>query len=335
MLRFVARRSASLVAVLVAVTALAFGAMNVLGDPLFNVVGFVAAVDCDAVEAGLAEDVSGQTAGGRGDCEVIAEARREHHLDRSLPVRYGYWLADIVRGDFGTSFKNELPVRDVIAEKLPRSALLMVVAQAIAIGVAVPWAVAAAYRAHRPFDRASTVGSFGLLAVPNFALGVILFYLFVVRWQVFDSRYDDADLWSRLRTLMLPALTLGLPTAAVYQRLLRTDLLTTMQEDYVVMARAKGMSDRWIMVRHVLRPSLFSLVTVFGLSTAGMIGGALVVEQIFSIPGLGRAVVEAVIRDDFPIVLGAVVVIATGFVVVNFAVDLVYSFIDPRVRADD
>ena len=121
----------------------------------------------------------------------------------------------------------------------------------------------------------------------------------------------------------------------IYQRLLRTDLLTTLQEDYVVMARAKGMSDRWIMFRHVLRPSLFSMVTVFGLSTAGMIGGALVVEQIFSIPGLGRTVVEAVIRDDFPIVLGSVVVIASGFVLVNFVVDLLYSFIDPRVRADD
>ncbi len=335
MLRFVARRFASLLAVLLAVTALAFGAMNVLGDPLFNVVGFIASVDCDAVEAGLVEDVSGQTAGGRGDCEVIAEARREHHLDRALPVRYGYWLSDIVRGDFGTSFKNELPVSDVLRDKLPKSLLLMGVAQAIAVGVAVPWAVAAAYRAHRSFDRASTVGSFGLLAVPNFALGVILFYLFVVRWQVFDSRYDDTDLASRLRSMVLPGLTLGLPAAAVYQRLLRTDLLTTMQEDFVHMARAKGMSDRWIMFRHVLRPSLFSMVTVFGLSTAGMIGGSLVAEQIFTIPGIGRALVEAVIRDDFPIVLGGVVVVATGFVVVNFVVDLLYSLIDPRVRADD
>ena len=335
MLGYVARRFASLVAVLLAVTALAFSAMNVLGDPLFNVVGFISSVDCDAVEAGLVDDVSGQTAGGRGDCEVIAEARREHHLDRSLPVRYGYWLADIVRGDFGTSFKNEMPVREVIGEKLPKSLLLMGVAQAMAVGIAVPWAVASAYRAHRPFDRASTVGSFGLLAIPNFALGVILFYLFVVRWQVFTSRYDDSDILSRLRSLVLPGLTLGLPVAAIYQRLLRTDLLTTLQEDYVVMARAKGMSDRWIMFRHVLRPSLFSMVTVFGLSTAGMIGGALVVEQIFSIPGLGRTVVEAVIRDDFPIVVGSVVVIASGFVLVNFVVDLLYSFIDPRVRADD
>ena len=334
MVGFVVRRVAALVAVLLAVTGLAFGAMNVLGDPLFNVVGFIASVDCDAVAAGEVDDISGQTAGGRGDCEVIAEARREHHLDRALPIRYGYWLGDIVRGDLGTSFKNEMPVREVIGEKLPKSVLLMVVAQVIAVGLAVPWAVAAAYRAHRPFDRASTVGTFGLVAIPSFALGVILFYLFVVRWQIFSSRYDDTDLWSRLRSMVLPGLTLGLPAAAVYMRLLRTDLLTTLQEDFVLMARAKGMSDQWVMFRHVLRPSLFSLVTVFGLSTAGMIGGSLVIEQIFSIPGLGRALVEALIRDDFPIVLGGVVVVATGFVVVNFAVDLLYTLIDPRVRAD-
>ena len=333
-MRFLAHRLAALLAVLLAVTALAFGALNILGDPLFNVVGFVASVDCDAVLAGEIEDISGQTAGGRGDCEIVEAARKEHRLDRALPVRYAYWLGDIVRGDFGTSFKNEMPVRQVIAEKLPKTVLLMVVAEVMGVVISIPWAVAAAYRANRRFDRASTVTSFGMLAIPNFAMGIILFYFFVVRWQVFPSRFEDTDLFARLKSMVLPGLTLGLPLAATYQRLLRTDLITTLQEDFVQMARAKGMSDRWIMFRHVLRPSLFSLVTVFGLSTAGLIGGSLVVENIFSIPGLGRAVVEAVIRDDFPIVLGSVVVIATGFVVINFTVDVVYSFIDPRVRRD-
>ena len=266
--------------------------------------------------------------------KVVEAARKEHRLDRALPVRYAYWLGDIVRGDFGTSFKNEMPVRQVIAEKLPKTVLLMVVAEVMGVVISIPWAGAAAYRANRRFDRASTVTSFGMLAIPNFAMGIILFYFFVVRWQVFPSRFEDTDLFARLKSMVLPGLTLGLPLAATYQRLLRTDLITTLQEDFVQMARAKGMSDRWIMFRHVLRPSLFSLVTVFGLSTAGLIGGSLVVENIFSIPGLGRAVVEAVIRDDFPIVLGSVVVIATGFVVINFTVDVLYSFIDPRVRRD-
>ncbi len=329
-----ARRLAQLVAVVLAVTFLAFAAMNTLGDPLFNVVGFHAAVDCDAVLAGEVEDVSAQGGTSIGDCQVVAEAREEFHLDEPLVFRYGRWVGDLLHGDFGTSFKNRMPVSTLLADRLPKSMLLMLMAEVFALTVSIPWAVAAAYRANRNFDRASTVGAFGMLALPNFALGVILFYLFVVRWQVFPSRFEDDSLPLRLRSLVLPAVTLGLPLAATYFRLLRTDLITTLQEDFVVMARAKGLSDRWILFRHALRPSLFSLVTVFGLNTAALIGGALIVEQIFSIPGLGRALVEASIRDDYPVVLGATVVIATGFVMINFAVDLLYSYLDPRVRRE-
>tara|TARA_B100000959_G_scaffold269921_1_gene316180 strand:+ start:1678 stop:2661 length:984 start_codon:yes stop_codon:yes gene_type:complete len=325
---------AQLVAVVLAVTFLAFTAMNTLGDPLFNVVGFYASVDCDAVLAGEIEDVSGQGGTGVGDCQVVTEAREEFHLDEPLPIRYGRWVGDLLHGDFGTSFKNRMPVNKLLADRLPKSLLLMAMAEIFAVAVSIPWAVAAAYRANRTMDRASTVGAFGMLALPNFALGVILFYFFVVRWQIFPSRFEDDNLLIRLKSLVLPALTLGMPLAATYFRLLRTDLITTLQEDFVVMAKAKGLSNRWIMFRHVLRPSLFSVVTVFGLNTAALMGGALIVEQIFSIPGLGRALVEASIRDDYPVVLGAVVVIATGFVVINFAVDLVYSYLDPRVRRE-
>jgi peptide/nickel transport system permease protein len=328
------RRLAQLVAVVLAVTFLAFTAMNTLGDPLFNVVGFYASVDCDAVLAGEIEDVSGQGGTGVGDCQVVTEAREEFHLDEPLPIRYGRWVGDLLHGDFGTSFKNRMPVNKLLADRLPKSLLLMAMAEIFAVAVSIPWAVAAAYRANRTMDRASTVGAFGMLALPNFALGVILFYFFVVRWQIFPSRFEDDNLLIRLKSLVLPALTLGMPLAATYFRLLRTDLITTLQEDFVVMAKAKGLSNRWIMFRHVLRPSLFSVVTVFGLNTAALMGGALIVEQIFSIPGLGRALVEASIRDDYPVVLGAVVVIATGFVVINFAVDLVYSYLDPRVRRE-
>jgi peptide/nickel transport system permease protein len=170
--------------------------------------------------------------------------------------------------------------------------------------------------------------------MPNFALAVVLFYFFVVKWEVFPSRFEDGDLVSRLHSLVLPACTIGLPLSAIYQRVLRTDLITNLQEDFVLMAKAKGLSDRRIMFRHVLRPSLFSMVTVFGLSASAAIGGSIIIEQIFSIPGLGRALYEAVVRDDFPVVLGSIVVIATGFVVINLAVDLVYSYLDPRISRD-
>jgi peptide/nickel transport system permease protein len=135
-----------------------------------------------------------------------------------------------------------------------------------------------------------------------------------------------------LHQLVLPALTLALPAAAVYQRLLRTDLITTLQEDFILTARAKGVSSRAILFKHALRPSMFSFVTVFGITTGALIGGALVVESIFLIPGLGRAIVEAVLREDFPVVLAIVMIVSAIFVFLNLIIDLIYSLIDPRVR---
>ncbi len=331
MARFVLRRVALLLAVLFAVTFLGFAAMNLLGDPLVNVVGVLAELDCDAIEAGTAEDTTVDAAS--RDCDTVAAARAEYHLDRAVPVRYGLWLGDMATGDFGTSFQNDQPVSQVIREKLPETVILLVMAQAVALGLAVPWGVLAAYRANRAFDRGSTVASFGLLSVPNFALGVVLLYLLALRWQIFPSAYESDSVSGLLFSMVLPALTLGLPLAASYQRLLRTDLITTLQEDYVHMARAKGLPPMRIMFRHALRPSLFSVVTVFGVSTGTLIGGSLVVEQIFGIPGIGREIVTAVIRDDFPVVLAIVMVVAVTFVVLNFLVDLLYSWLDPRVRA--
>lgn len=304
--------------------------MNLLGDPLVNVVGVLAELDCEAIAAGTAQDTAVDAAG--SDCDTVAAAKAQYHLDRAVPTRYLLWLGDMLTGDFGTSFQNDQPVSAVLREKLPETLMLLVMAQIVSVGIAVPWGVIAAYRANRAFDRGSTVASFGLLAVPNFALGVVLLYLLALRWQIFPSAYESGDFASRVFSLVLPAFTLGLPLAAGYQRLLRTDLITTLQEDYVHMARAKGLPPMRIMFRHALRPSLFSVVTVFGVSTGTLIGGSLVVEQIFGIPGIGREIVTAVVRDDFPVVLAIVMVVAITFVVINFLVDLLYSWLDPRVR---
>ena len=331
MARFLLRRLALLVAVLLAVTFLAFSAMNLIGDPLVNVVGVKAGLDCEAIEAGLAADTSVDSA--KSDCDEVAEAKAVYHLDRPVPIRYVLWLSDMATGNFGKSFQNEQPVRSVIREKIPETLILMTMAQIVALGVAIPWGVAAAYRANRVFDRTSTVFSFGLLSVPNFAMGVVLLYLLALRWQIFPSAYDSDSLRSLLFSMVLPAVTLGLPLSAGYQRLLRTDLITTLQEDFVHMAKAKGLPPLRIMFRHALRPSMFSVVTVFGVNTGALIGGSLVVEQIFGIPGIGREIVTAVVRDDFPVVLAIVVLVASAFVVVNFVVDLLYTWLDPRVRA--
>ena len=325
------RRLALLVAVLFAVTFLGFAAMNLLGDPLFNVVGVLAELDCEGIEARAAADPSLDWIS--KDCETIAEAKATYHLDRPVPVRYALWLRDMATGDFGTSFQNEQPVAEIVREKLPETLILLVMAQIVSLGVAIPWGVMAAYRANRAFDRGSTVASFGLLSVPNFVMGIVLLYLLALRWNVFPSAYESDSLGGLLYSMILPAFTLGLPLAASYQRLLRTDLITTLQEDFVHMARAKGLPPLRIMFRHALRPSLFSVVTVFGVSTGSLIGGSLVVERIFGIPGIGSEIVTAVIRDDFPVVLAIVVLIAAAFVVINFVVDLFYTWLDPRVRA--
>ncbi len=333
MTRFLLRRVLQLVLVLLAVTFLVFSSLNLLGDPLVNIIGPLAAIDCTDVEAGLVED-SSSTATGIGDCEVVRLARRDYRLDEPLVSRYFLWLGDVAQGDLGTSFKNEgVPVSDIVREKLPKSLLLMVMAETIALSIAIPLGVWAAYRAGRGVDKATSLFSFVSLSIPNFALGVILLQVFSLKTGLLPSSFDDTDLFSRLHSLLLPSFALGLGIAATYQRLLRTDLLTTLQEDFVHMARAKGMPDRHVMLRHALRPSLFSLITVFGVSTGALIGGSLVIEQIFVIPGIGREIVVAVVRDDFPVVLGSVLVIAVGFVVINFLVDLLYTWLDPRVRA--
>jgi len=304
---------------LLAVSALTFSAMNVLGDPLFNILGPAAA------------DVNNPA-----NAEKIAAARAQYNLDDPLPVRYAKWLGDFVTGDMGVQFSStgQPPVTNLIKERLPRSLTLLVMAQAFAVIISVPWALFAASKANKVPDKLSTLGSFALIAMPAFALAVILKYLLAIKLGWFPLAYNaGASLPRRLWQTVLPALTIALPAAAVYQRLLRTDLITTLQEDFILMARSKGVSRRGVLYKHALRPSLFSFITVFGINTGALIGGAFVVEQIFLIPGLGRTIVESIAREDFPVVLAIVMIVTTAFVVLNVLIDILYSVIDPRVRA--
>ena len=314
MARYLLTRLWQLVFVLFLVSLLAFIALNLLGDPLNNLFG-PALEDPD-----FAADVEA--------------AREEWHLDDPLPVRYVRWVGDMVTGDFGRSFASRLDVSTVLAQRRPQTLLLLLEAQVLALWSAVPGAVWSAARASARVDKASTAISFGFIAIPNFALGVILLWLLIIQLGWFELTYDDTNLWTRLVSLFPAALTLAVGLAGAYQRLLRTDMVATLQEDFVLMAKAKGMSNRRILWRHALRPSLFSLITVFGINTGALIGGSLVVERIFNIPGLGNELAESVIRNDYPIVLAGVVVVATGFVVINVLVDILYSFLDPRIRDD-
>jgi peptide/nickel transport system permease protein len=182
------------------------------------------------VEAGLREDSYTSINNSRGDCEIIGEAKADFGLDKPVVQRYFTWLGNIITGDLGTSFQTQLPVSEIIAQKLPKSLMLMVMAQIIALAVAIPVGVYSAYRAGRAVDRATSVASFGLLSIPNFALGVIVLQFFALRNQWLPASFDDTSIGTRIHSLILPATVLGLGIAATYQRLLRTDLLTTLQE---------------------------------------------------------------------------------------------------------
>ncbi len=318
MLRFILPRLGLAVLLLLTVSAITFGAMNILGDPLFNILGPI---------AGDTENPS--------SVALIDAAKEEYNLDRPLPVRYALWLGDFVRGDFGVQFSEDgqPPVRDLIVERIPRTISLLLLAQTFAVILAIPWALATASKANTRFDKTSAYLAFLMIALPGFALAVMLKYAFAIRFEIFPQAFVANDPFlTRMWQLTLPALALAITVAAVYQRLLRTDLITTLQEDFILTARSKGVSRRNILFRHALRPSLFTFVTIFAVNTGALIGGALIVEQIFLIPGLGRATVEAILREDFPVVLAIVVIVSTTFVFLTLVVDIVYGLIDPRVR---
>ena len=307
-----------LIALLLAVSMLTFGAMNLLGDPLFNILG----------------PVAGDTENPENLAKIQA-AKEQFYLDRSLPERYGRWLGDFVTGDFGVRFSatGQPPVSEVIKERLPRTLALSGMAMTFTLAIGIPWGVWSGSRADTIRDRMSTGVAFLFVSIPNFALAVVLYYVVGIRLNWLPLRFDAGDpFWQRIHQLVLPAIALALPGSAVYQRLLRTDMITTLQEDFILMARAKGLPRRHILFRHALRPSLFSVVTLFGINGGALLGGALIVEVIFGIPGVGSLLVESIFRDDFPVVLAIVMILTASFVVMNFLVDILYSVIDPRVR---
>jgi peptide/nickel transport system permease protein len=317
-MRYWGQRIGMAALLLFAVSALTFGAMNTIGDPLFNILG----------------PVAGDTSN-PDSAKLIAKAKEEFNLDDPLPSRYVQWLGGFFTGDMGVNFGSDgqPPVTELIKERAPRSIMLLVMAQVMAIGLSIPWALAAASRANKPIDRMSTIFTFLLVALPNFAMAIVLKFILGIKWEFLPITFTANDpFFSRVHQMILPALTIALPAAAVYQRLLRTDLITTLQEDFILMARSKGVSRRRILFKHALRPSLFSFITVVGLNTGALIGGSLVVEQVFRVPGLGLSLVEAVLTDNFPVVLAIVMIVATTFVLINLFVDVLYSLIDPRVR---
>lgn len=270
--------------------------------------------------------------------ERVDEIRTEMGLDDPLPVRYVRWLGDAVRLDFGDSVVIDgFTSWDLISASLPKTVELMILAELISVAIAVPLAIGSARRPGGLLDRASSALAFGVLALPAFVLGIYLSYVFGVRLGWFPTIVDNlpsffSDPFGNLRQMLLPAITLALNLVAVYLRLLRSDLIDTLQEDYVMLAQARGLSERRIMWRHVLRPSSLNFITAFGLNVAGLIGGAFIVEVLFAINGIGRLTIQSVLLKDYAVVAAAVALLTVAYVTVNLIIDLLYSALDPRIR---
>lgn len=311
--KYARQRLLQLVIVVFAVTVLTFSLLRLLpGDPAISI------------------------AGPGASPEQLDQIREEWGLDQPIPVQYVRWLGKLFTGDLGRSSSFNVPVTDLVSQRLPVSLMLMIYGMTLGLLLAIPLGVLTAYRANRMTDRTISTVSFGLLSMPPYILGVLLVYLFALKleWLPAQSKYysffESPSL--HFQNLILPALTLALGELAVFQRLLRSDMIATLQQDFITMARAKGMPTKRILFRHALRPSTFSLITAAAVTVGTLIGGAVIVEQIFGLPGMGQLTVEAVFRRDFLVVQFCVVIFAVAFVLVNFVVDVLYAVIDPRIR---
>ena len=269
--------------------------------------------------------------------ELLEKVRNDLGLNDPLPVRYVNWLTDALQGDLGESYINRgQEVSDVIKDRLPVTAQLAVMAIAIALILAVPIGILGAYKEGRWQDKGSSAGVQVALSVPNFITGIFLIWLFSVQlgWLPASnwSRVSDKGVWENFKTAIMPATALGLTQAAIFSRLVRSDMIATLKENYVLAARAKGLSDRFILARHALRPSSLSLATIVGINFGALLGGTVVIETLFAIPGLGFRLINAINQRDILVIQGITVFLAVVYVVINTLVDLFYTVLDPRIR---
>jgi peptide/nickel transport system permease protein len=312
MLGFVARRLLYLVPVLVAVSLLTFLIASLLPGDLAYVI-----------------------LGDQATPEKVAALRHDMGLDEPIWWRYLSWLGHVLQGDFGRSFRTGQTVLQAVTERLPVSLELMVLAELGALAIGIPLAIACAVRSGSAFDRFMTGSAFGMLSVPAFLSAILLIYLFAVelRWLPATGYVPfEEDPIGNLRSFLLPALTLALGEWPVLMRVLRSDMIATLQEDYIAMARAKGLKPSRILLVHALKPSSLTLVTVTGINIGRLIGGTVIVESIFALPGIGRLLLGAIFTRDLIILQGVVLFVAFGYVLMNFIVDMLYAVLDPRIR---
>lgn len=312
MLGFVVRRVLSVIPVLLIVAVLVFLMLRLVpGDP--------AAV------------IAGDTA----TDEQVQALRERMGLEKPLPAQFAIWIGNVLRGDLGESYFFKKPVAELIGQRLEPTLALGLCALLLAILVAVPIGVLAAFRQGSWIDRLVMGLSVLGFSMPLFVLGYLLVYVFSVELEWLPvqgySRIREG-FWPWLERLVLPSLALSVGYIALIARITRTSVLEVLNEDYIRTARAKGLTEREMLVRHALRNAAVPILTIIGIGIAVLIGGAVVTESVFAIPGLGRLTVEAVLSRDFPVIQALILLFSTGYVFVNLLVDIGYAFLDPRIR---
>ncbi|MEO8145705.1 MAG: ABC transporter permease [Betaproteobacteria bacterium] len=310
--KYLARRLASILPTLFFVTILIFGLQQLLpGDPAIVLAG---------------EDQ---------DPTVIAYLREKLHLDEPFPVRYAYWLGGVVRGDLGDSLRIQKPVTELILEKLPVTLQLAAMAMLIALAIGITAGIVSAVLKGSAWDYAANVFALWGLSTPNFWLGIMLILLFSVQlgWLPASGYVSPfEDLKANLASMVMPAFVLGNAIAAVLMRHTRSAMLQVLNSDYVRTARAKGLDEHVVVLKHALRNALIPIITLGALEFGTLLSGAVLTEQVFSIPGFGKLIVDAVFNRDYAVVQGVVLFTATAYITLNLLADLGYFVVNPRMR---
>jgi peptide/nickel transport system permease protein len=274
-------------------------------------------------------------AGEERDPAVIAHLRETMHLDRPFPVRYLYWLGGVVHGDLGESLRMQQPVRKLIADKLPVTLELASIAIVIALVIGIPAGIVSAVRRGTGWDYAANLFALWGLSTPNFWLGIMLILLFSVTlgWLPASGYVSPhEDLRANLAAMIMPAFVLGNAIAAVLMRHTRSAMLQVLSSDYVRTARAKGVRERDVVLKHALRNALIPVITLGALEFGTLLSGAVLTEQVFTIPGFGKLIVDAVFNRDYAVVQGVVLFTATAYIVLNLVADVLYAVANPRLR---
>jgi len=274
-------------------------------------------------------------AGEEKDPQVIAQIRQQYHLDEPLPMQYGRWMAGVLQGDLGESMRIKQPVAQLVVEKLPVTLQLATMAMLIALLIGIPAGILSAVKKGSAWDVGANVFALWGLSTPNFWLGIMLIFLFSVKlgWLPASGFVSPReDLMQSLATTIMPAFVLGNAIAAVLMRHTRSAMLQSMSADYVRTARAKGLYEPAVVLRHALRNALTPVITLGALEFGTLLSGAVLTEQVFSIPGFGKLIVDAVFNRDYAVVQGVVLVTATVYILLNLLADVLYVLVNPRLR---